>query len=218
MRAPGSSAQGSRLCARTPGGCRRSQRRWRRNSRGKVCAVGRPNLVDATGADRGGVGGINGVVRVAHDAEVQARLAGLALAQPDARSDSGGGYVGVVAETVKVRDGARARGGVVLTEFTPAEGLECLEVEGQRLLNFGDRDVDVLDQVAASLHAAAFLPAKSRNVRGGVPVICSPMPLGCDPLPYWTVSVSGRSTASYSAATPFAIPPAIHAPRPDRDA
>jgi hypothetical protein len=31
----GSSAQGSRLCARTLGGCRRSRRRWRRSSRGR---------------------------------------------------------------------------------------------------------------------------------------------------------------------------------------
>ncbi len=78
-------------------------------------------------------------------------------------SDSRAGDVGVVANSVKVRDGGGARGGVVAPDFNPPKGLECLEVEGQRFLDVGDRNVDVIDHDASSFHAAAILRAKSQN-------------------------------------------------------
>src|SRR5260370_520953 len=151
--------------------------------------------------------GMSGVVGVAEDAEVEPRLTALAEAQAGAGSDSGAGDVGEGANTVEIRDGVGAGGGVVLPEFTPAEGLECRKVKGQRLLDVVDRDVDVIDHDAGALHAAAFLRAKSRNVRPGLPVISSTTPLGRDPLPDATVSVSGRSTAAYTAGTPVSAKP-----------
>src|SRR5215469_235319 len=86
----------------------------------EVSPVGRLALVDSPGANCGTVGGVNCFVALAHYAEVQARLAGRALAQPDARSDSGAGDVCGVAEAVKVRDTGGASGRVVVPDFAPA--------------------------------------------------------------------------------------------------
>ena len=47
----------------------------------------------------------------------------------------------------------------------------------------------MVDQLAA-FHALAFLWAKLRNVRGGMPVIFSTVPLAREPWPLATVSVS----------------------------
>src|SRR6516225_7788413 len=86
----------------------------------EVSPVGRLALVDSAGADCGRVGCVNCFVALAHDAEVQARLAERALAQPDARSHSGAGDVCGVAEAVKVRDTGGASGRVVVPDFAPA--------------------------------------------------------------------------------------------------
>ena len=86
----------------------------------EVSPVGRLALVDSTGADCGRVGCVNCFVALADDTEVQACLAERALAQPDARSDSGAGDLCGVAEAVKVRDTGGASGRVVVPDFAPA--------------------------------------------------------------------------------------------------
>jgi len=58
-------------------------------ARREVRPVGGTALIEAAGGDRGGVGGLDGVAGVADDAEVEAGLAGLPAAQPDAGSDTG---------------------------------------------------------------------------------------------------------------------------------
>src|SRR5215469_3065884 len=86
----------------------------------EVSPVGRLALVDSIGADCGRVGCVNCFVALTHDAKVQACLAGRALAQPDARSDSGARDVCGVAEAVKVRDTGGASSRVVVPDFAPA--------------------------------------------------------------------------------------------------
>nr|WP_231387976.1 rhomboid-like protein [Mycobacterium sp. 360MFTsu5.1] len=68
----------------------------------KVGAVGRRSLVDAAGPDGCSIGGVNGVGAVAHDAEVEPRLAAVALTQPDTGADARTGYVRGVADAKEI--------------------------------------------------------------------------------------------------------------------
>ncbi|MFE5288832.1 hypothetical protein ACFRAQ_28010 [Nocardia sp. NPDC056611] len=92
-----------------------------------------------------GIGGVDHFVAVADDSEVEARLAGLALSQPNARADLYAGEVVGVADAEQVGQILRPGVRVVVAESTPARRGESLEIEGQRLLDIGDGDVDVVD-------------------------------------------------------------------------
>src|SRR5262249_44538710 len=95
---------------------------------------------------------------------------------PDARSGSGAGDVRGVAEAVKVRDTGGASGRVVVPGFAPAQGVQCLKIEGPRLFDVGGGDGDEVDHFSSSPPPAAVFWARSRNVRGGLPVTCSTVP------------------------------------------
>nr|WP_232535593.1 AraC family transcriptional regulator [Nocardia terpenica] len=101
-------------------------------ARCEVGSVGRFAFVDSTGSDGSGVSRVDHLGAVTDDAQVEARLAGYALSQPDTRADLRAGDVVGVTDAEQVRHAVRAGGGVVVAERAPARGAEGLEIEGQR--------------------------------------------------------------------------------------
>ena len=111
----------------------------------EVGPIGRRPVVDTPRFDGRGEGSINRIVAVADDPKIEARFPRLAPAKPDARANAPSGGVGVIAQPVQVGHVLRTRRRVIVSKPAPTERFQSFGIEGQRLLDVGNGDIDVID-------------------------------------------------------------------------